>query len=100
MAKNSSEGRESATEQIIEVFSKMGLALPAAATSRGPVAAPHPVAPPPGYSTTDSKQFVAGVFNKEKVMSPLPPFNNGFLGDGLAAGLLPGASWPGSVPVS
>ena len=41
-------------EQIVEVFSKMGLAPPAAATSRGPVAAPQaPVLPTiPGYSTT------------------------------------------------
>ncbi len=41
-------------EQIIEVFSKMGLAPPTAATSRGPVAAPQaPVLPTvPGYSTT------------------------------------------------
>ena len=41
-------------EQIIEVFSKMGLAPPAAATSRGPVAAPQAPALPtvPGYSTT------------------------------------------------
>jgi thioredoxin 1 len=41
-------------EQIIEVFSKMGLAPPAAATSRGPVAAPQVPALPtvPGYSAT------------------------------------------------